>query len=86
MSIIKTELNPKIYLELTEGEAGCLDAICGYGHEDFLKVFKEKLGSHYIERNGYEDHIKSLFDKARKLHMAINELKEAYKNIHIINC
>jgi hypothetical protein len=84
MSKIITELNPKIYLELTEGEAGALDAICSYELESFLSVFKEKLGNVYIKQ--YEDSLPSLFDKARKLGHAISQLKRAHAEIKVINC
>lgn len=39
-----------IALELTEEEAGLLCAIAGYGWQDFQKVFKERLGKHYLEQ------------------------------------
>ena len=84
MSKIITTLNAKIYLELTPGEAGALDAICGYGPDVFLKWFKNNLGKHYIEK--YEGHIRSLFEKARKLDYAIQQLEKAKKEIHEIDC
>lgn len=80
---IITTFETRIFLELTEGEAGALDAICGYGPDEFLKWFKRNLGKHYIEK--YEGHVKSLFEKARKLEYAIHQAKEARKQIHEIN-
>lgn len=74
-NIIHTTLTPTIYFEMTEGEAGALDAICGYGHKAFLEHFKEKLGSSYIEP--YEQHLESLFKKARYLAGQIREIKKA---------
>lgn len=82
MSVIFTEVDAKIFLELTEGEDGALDAICGYGPEKFLDWFKKNLGRHYIEK--YEDHIVSLFEKARKLDYAIKQLKKAKQEIKTI--
>lgn len=79
---IITAFETKIYLELTEGEAGALDAICGYGPEAFLKWFKNNLGRYYIEK--YEKHVKSLFEKAQKLEQAIHQAKKARAEIRDI--
>lgn len=83
MSKIVTHFDSKIYLELTEGEAMALDAICGYGPEKFLEWFKKNLGKHYIEP--HEKHLKSLFLKARKLEAAVEQFKEARKALREIN-
>ena len=82
MSVIITELNAKIFLELTPGEAGLLDAICGYGPEKFKEWFKKNLGKHYIEK--YEQHMDSLFEKARKLEIAVKNYNEAVKHVRRI--
>lgn len=86
MSIIQTELNSRIFLELTEGEAAALDALVGYGDKAFIKaflpVFYEKLGKHYLQP--HEKYIPSLFEKARKLSSALEQLKEARKKITVI--
>jgi len=84
MPKIITEVNATIYLELTEGEAGALQAIVGYGPDEFLKWFERNLGKHYIAP--YRDSVKSLFIKARKLETAVNQLKEAKKQIRVIEC
>lgn len=84
MSTIHATVETKILLELTEGEAGALDAICGYDHEAFLRVFKDSLGKSYIEE--YEDHIKPLFEKARKLHIAVKRLQDIRKEVRTIRC
>jgi hypothetical protein len=83
MSKIITTLDARIFLELTEGEAGALDAICGYGPDKFLEWFEKNLGKHYIGK--YREHIKSLFDNARKLDYAIQQLNEAKMKIKEIN-
>ena len=36
-------------LTLNEAELGALDALAGYGHESFLKVFYEKMGEAYMK-------------------------------------
>lgn len=85
MSTIKTEITSVITLQLTDGEAGALDAICGYGPEVFLKWFKATHGSYYIER--YENNLRSLFTKARMLNhqvKRIEQLRAAFpKNITV---
>lgn len=83
MSKIITTFESKIYLELTEGEAMALDAICGYGPQQFLEWFKRNHGKHYIEP--HEGHVKSLFEKARKLEGAVKQLKEARRSLGNIN-
>ncbi len=84
MSIIQTEVNAKIYLELTEGEAKALAAICGYGPSEFINWFYRNLGKHYLKP--YESAVKTLFDKARKLDQAVNQVVNAREQIKIIKC
>ena len=85
----KTNTNPatvefKLNIELSESEARAWDAIVGYGFDAFIKVFKEKLGSHYI--SPYENSAKKMFEDTKRelgyqLH-AIDEVKKAIKNIN----
>lgn len=49
----------------TESELRALDALVGYGHEGFLKVFYEKMGRHYLEP--HEAGLISLFESIRKM-------------------
>lgn len=74
----------EVKLILTEGEARALDAICGYGPDEFVKWFYKNLGKHYLQP--HEKDMRSLFatvrtemgnklsliDKAKK---AISEIK-----------
>lgn len=82
MSIIKTEIKANIFLELTEEEAGALQAICGYGPKIFIEWFHRTHGKYYLEP--YKGHLTSLFEKARKLSYAIEQLNKAKKVISII--
>lgn len=82
MSKIITEVNAKIYLELTEGEAGALQAICGYGPTEFLAWFERNLGKHYIAP--YRQHVKTLFDKARALDGEVKKIQAIRKQIKVI--
>ncbi len=49
----------EVTLKLDEGEARALEALMGYGVEDFIKVFYEHLGKHYL--SPYEDGLRRLF-------------------------
>lgn len=82
MSIIQTNIDAKIFLELTEGEAKALAAICGYGPKKFKEWFYRNLGRHYLRP--HEQHIDSLFDKASKLDAAIDNLDKARQQLKII--
>lgn len=48
----------KAIIELTEEEAGALDALFGYDVGEFLKTFYEKMGRAYLEP--YEKGLRSL--------------------------
>jgi hypothetical protein len=51
-----------VIMVLTPREAQALEGISGYNNAEFLKVFKEKFGSHYMR--GREDALVSLLEKA----------------------
>lgn len=71
---IFTELNAKVFLELTEGEASALEAICGYGPEEFKQWFYRTCGKAYLQP--HEKHIDSLFQKARSLASDVRKIKD----------
>lgn len=52
-----------IVLHLSEAEAGALDALAGYGTDEFLRVFYDKMGKAYLQP--YEKGLRSLFDSVR---------------------
>lgn len=58
-----TKLSFSINLQLTEGEARALDAICGYGPDEFVKWFYANLGKHYLKP--HENDMRSLFNTVR---------------------
>ncbi len=58
-----TKVVVNVILELTEGEARALDALAGYGVDQFIEVFYEKLGRHYLEP--YEKDLRNLFEVIR---------------------
>lgn len=80
--VIQIDLNARIFLELTEGEAHALAGICGYERDAFLEWFYKNMGRSYLEP--HEQHVKSLFEKARKLDYAIRQLEDARKLIKVI--
>jgi hypothetical protein len=84
MSKIITELNPKIFLELTPAEAKALAAICGYGPKPFIEWFHRNCGKHYLAP--FINSVPSLFEKARTLDRAVDNYEKAVKDIRIINC
>ena len=59
----KAEIAVSISITLSEAEMGALDALAGYGTDEFLKVFYEKMGRSYLEP--YEKGLRSLFDAVR---------------------
>lgn len=83
MSVVYTELKAKIILELTEDEAGALDAICGYGDAAFIRIFtpffEEHMGKTYIAP--YKKAIPSLFAKARELKVEVDRLRKIREDI-----
>jgi len=60
---IKTDIKiqTEYHLLLTEGEARALDGLCGYDFDDFVKVFYDKMGQHYLKP--HEDSLRTLFQK-----------------------
>ena len=59
----RPSISASIVIVLTEEEAGALDALAGYGTDQFLKVFYEKIGKSYLEP--YADGLRSLFESVR---------------------
>lgn len=50
-------------LELDQSEAAALDAIAGYGTDEFIKAFYEHMGRSYLEP--YEAGLRKLFSTVR---------------------
>lgn len=63
----KSKLNPKVefelYISLNESEARALEAIVGYGVDDFLKVFYTRMGEAYLKP--HEGGLRSLFQAVK---------------------
>lgn len=78
----KTTPHAAIELSLTvtlsESEVRALDALMGYGTDDFLKVFYEKMGKAYMQPN--ETGLRELFKTLRpQCQEAISRIDAARK-------
>ena len=66
---MKAELKPSISANisfvLTEPEARALEAMVGYGVDNFLEVFYEHLGRSYLEK--HETGLRALFSGVGKI-------------------
>lgn len=74
MSEFKPQATVKfqIYVALDESQARALDALAGYGADEFIKQFYEHLGKHYMEP--HEDGLRSLLKEIR--HVIPSQLKQ----------
>lgn len=70
------KVETSVLIELTEIEMLALDALAGYGTDEFLKVFYEKMGKAYLQP--HEKGLRSLFDVVRsELPPILNRAKAA---------
>lgn len=71
-----------VTVELSEAEIGALDALAGYGVDEFLKVFYERMGRSYLEP--HEKGLRSLFGSVRESWPNMMSMaKEARKAVHL---
>jgi hypothetical protein len=76
----KVNIEFSITLNLTVDEASALDAIVGYGVDEFLKTFYQHVGKAYLEP--YESSMKDLFKKVKEeLPFEIAKIKTAQEGI-----
>jgi len=65
---MESKCNAVIYgeftIKFTEVEARALEAIAGYGTNNFLKLFYEHMGKAYLEP--HEQGVKTLFEDIKK--------------------
>lgn len=73
------QYNPQISVQATmtlnESEMAALDAIAGYGADNFLAFFYEHLGTSYLEP--HEAGLRSLFKEARNVIPGILNRRDA---------
>lgn len=60
---LRRSISANMLIELTEEEAGALDALAGYGVDSFLAVFYNHMGRAYMQP--YEAGLRSLFGYIR---------------------
>jgi hypothetical protein len=77
------DLRPSVTFEikmtLSEEEALALDDIMSYGADDFLKTFKDNLGSYYIKK--HENGLRSLFESSSTLKMQLRKVERAKESL-----
>lgn len=70
------QLDCTIQLNLNEGQARALEAICGYGPDSFVKWFYKNCGTHYLKP--HEQAMRDLFAVVMKeLPGHLNKLDKA---------
>jgi hypothetical protein len=73
---INTSVNITASIELTEGQLRALDALAGYGPDNFFKAFYVKLGKAYMQP--FERDMRELFSLIRaQVPPALAGIKEA---------
>lgn len=76
----RPSINLDVSIKLNESEVCALDALAGYGADEFLKVFYEKMGRHYMEP--HEAGLRSLFNTIRSelkpIMARMNAAKQAF--------
>ncbi len=81
---MKTKTTAKIEaqftLQLSEDEAGALDALAGYGADAFLKVFYKYMGEHYMRP--HEAGLRSLFATIGGLRYGLQQSHKARRVFH----
>ena len=80
-SKINVRIKGEFILVIQEDEARALEAITGYGADNFLSFFYEKLGSHYLKP--HEMGLKSLFEGVQNNLSA--QLKKVVKAREVLN-
>lgn len=77
---VTADVGLSINISLTLGEAKALDAIAGYGTDEFLKVFYPSMGKAYLEP--YESDMREFFIKIREqLSIEISTVERVEKQI-----
>ena len=77
---INTSVNITASIELTEGQLRALDALAGYGPDNFFKAFYVKLGKAYMQP--FERDMRELFSLIRaQVPPALAGIKEARKTL-----
>lgn len=57
-------VEPKVTIEFNEGEMRALEALTGYGIDDFIEFFYKHMGKHYLQP--HEKDLRTVFETFRK--------------------
>jgi hypothetical protein len=57
----RPNINLELHFSINEKEARGLNALTCYDIEQFLKIFKQYMGKHYIEKDGAEEGLREFF-------------------------
>lgn len=75
-AITKPELSVSVTIKINEIEARALDALAGYGDDEFIKMFYKNLGKSYMQP--YEEGLRSFLDSIRSaVSPALNHIDAA---------
>jgi hypothetical protein len=76
--IARPQIELKVAFIVSESEARALDALVGYGDDEFIKVFYEKLGAAYMR--DHEQGLRTFFKSIRQMMPGyLNQADEARK-------
>ena len=70
----KLRLGFEVDITVNESELQALDALVGYGTDEFLKCFYEHLGNAYLQP--HEAGLRSIFEKINDIRPAVAAIKE----------
>lgn len=72
------QITVESYFTFNEAETRALDALIGYGADEFLKVFYEHMGEAYLAP--HEDGLRSMFKELKEsIPLALGKLNAARK-------
>lgn len=76
---LKSQGSYTVTMTLTEGEARALEAILGYGQEEFVRVFYKYMGEVHLKP--HESGLKMLFGSRSSLVHELSKIEAATKVI-----
>jgi len=76
----KCTLSMEFQMTLSEEEVGAIDALSGYNHDQFIKIFYEFLGKSYMQK--YEKGLRSFLESARGIGAYIEKANKARESFN----
>lgn len=80
---VKTQVEFKVNLELTENEARAFEALIGYGFKPFIEMFYKHMGKHYLQP--YEKACENLFEQRQNINYQLYNIETAKKALSEIS-